>query len=291
MTPAGGRPDHRPDHGPDHRPVRVGRIEVVPVCEGFAPLALADELPGTHVDWDEERRRYPWAFVDADAWPWHVHAFAVRTPTRLVLVDSGLGSFPPYRPWSDHTDRVVALERAGLRAAEVDDVVLTHLHADHAGGVATADGEPRFPNARVHVHAADRAHFEAARDDGPSYHAGRGVAALDERGLVDTTAEDHEVVPGVWVLHTPGHTPGHRSVLLEGDGERLLLTGDLLHVPAQAAHAGRPSSHDEDPEVGARSRRALLGRAAAERWRVGVSHFARPFGRVGGDGTWGAAMP
>jgi glyoxylase-like metal-dependent hydrolase (beta-lactamase superfamily II) len=269
--------------------VTVGRVEVVPVCEGFAPLSLGEELPGTPVDWVGERRRHPWAFVDEGLWPWHVHAFAVRTPNRLVLVDAGLGSFPPYRPWAEAVDREAALDRAGVRRDDVGEVVLTHLHADHAGGVATADGAPWFPNARVHVHAADRRHFDAL-EDADEYHAAREIAALDRGGVVATTDDDHEIVPGVRVVHTPGHTPGHRSILIEEGEERLLLTGDLLHVPAQAAAADRPSSHDVDPKLGARSRAAILGRARG--WLVGVSHFARPFGHVEAqNGVWRSAMP
>ncbi len=59
-----------------HEPIRIGRVEVSVVCEGYAPLELSDEMPGAEVDWDAERARYPWAFVGEDAWPWHVHAFA-----------------------------------------------------------------------------------------------------------------------------------------------------------------------------------------------------------------------
>jgi glyoxylase-like metal-dependent hydrolase (beta-lactamase superfamily II) len=274
--------------GSDHGPLVIGRVEVVVICEGFAPMALAEELPGDHVDWQGERSRHPWAFVDDASWAWHVHAFAVRAPHRLVLVDSGLGSFPPYRPWRSHLDREMALQRAGVDPADVGDVVLTHLHADHAGGVAAADGTPRFPNARVHVHRADRDHFSAERDaDG--YDAGREIDALDRSGLAVTTEADHEVAAGVRVLHSPGHTPGHRSVLVEDAEDRLLLTGDLLHLPVQVDTPESPSAHDVDPALASDSRTALLSRAGRNGWLVGVSHFAVPFGSVApapGQGRW-----
>jgi glyoxylase-like metal-dependent hydrolase (beta-lactamase superfamily II) len=276
-----------------HGAVAVGRIEVVPVCEGFAPIGLAEEFPGRPVDWEGERGRHPWAFVDERSWAWHVHAFALRAPGWLVLVDSGLGSFPPYRPWRSHTDREAALVRTGVDPADVADVVLTHLHADHAGGVATADGTPRFPNARVHVHAADRAHFSAERDpDG--YDAGREIDALERAGLAVTTDADHEIAAGVRVVHSPGHTPGHRSVVVEDRGDRLLLTGDLLHLPVQVGAPEWPSAHDVDPSLGSASRRALLSHAATGGWLVAVSHFAWPFGTVsagGGPGAWRSRLP
>jgi hypothetical protein len=73
-------------------------------------------------------------------------------------------------------------------------------------------------------------------------------------------------------------------VILSDDGEVILLTGDLLHLPTQVAHPGWWSSHDEDPQLGAAARRLLLWRAAQDGWRLGVPHFARPFGSVGPKG-------
>ncbi len=107
--------------------------------------------------------------------------------------------------------------------------------------------------------------------------------------MLDADPADREVMPGIHVVHTPGHTPGHRSVLLEAGDESLLLTGDIVHVPIQAAHPTWRSSHDVDPARGAASRAAILGRAATRGWLVGVQHFADPFGRVD-DRGWTASM-
>ena len=98
--------------------------------------------------------------------------------------------------------------------------------------------------------------------------------------MLDLHEDDHEVSPGVHVMHSPGHTPGHRSVLLRDEEATLLLTGDLLHLPIQVEHPDLPSSHDEDPELGCASRRVLLDQARRGTWDVAVPHFARPFGHV-----------
>lgn len=266
---------------PSHvEPLRVGPFEVTTVCQGFAPLDLADECPGREVDWPTERERNRWAFHDDRSWAWHVHAFAVRGPDGTAMVDSGLGSYPPFRPWAPGSGTTAdgAYASAGVDPASVRLVVLSHLHADHAGGTWGADA-PRFPNARYVLHEADLEFFTAMPDPDP-YAAIDEVRRIEALGMLDTDPADRKVMPGMHVVHTPGHTPGHRSVILDAGDESLLLTGDLLHLPVQAAHPAWLSSHDDDPRKGADSRSAILGRAANDRWLVGVPHFARPFGRI-----------
>jgi glyoxylase-like metal-dependent hydrolase (beta-lactamase superfamily II) len=263
----------------------VGRVEVRTICEGFAPLPLADEAPGQRVDWAPERRKYPWAFADDEHWAWHVHAFLLGTSEGEVLVDTGVGAFGPWAPWAEVTDQAWS----DVDPSNVRHVVLTHLHADHAGGGVLGDGTPRFPNARYHVHPADWTYFDervvVRPSDGGRYDARAAMDGLAAAGALSLDAEDHEVTPGVRMMHTPGHTPGHRSVLVEdAAGGTLLLAGDLLHVPVQVAHPEWPSSHDEDPSAGAASREAIIGRARELGWRMAVSHFAHPFGRASDDG-------
>ena len=110
------------------------------------------------------------------------------------------------------------------------------------------------------------------------------MECLLEAGRLSMVPEDHAVVPGVRVLHTPGHTPGHRSVVLTDGDATLLVAGDLLHLPIQVAHPDWASGHDEDPALGCASRETLLLRARAERWNVAVPHFAQVFGSVGPSG-------
>jgi glyoxylase-like metal-dependent hydrolase (beta-lactamase superfamily II) len=272
--------------------IRVGTVEVVVLCDGCAPLALSGEVPGHQVDWSAERTAYPWAFgaVNDGTWAWHVHAFLLRLAGGAVLVDTGIGHLgrAPY----DVTGRIDdELREAGVGPVDVRHVIHTHLHSDHAGGACRPDGQPRFPNAVHHVHPADWDFFAGA-DDPEDAQGRNAMRRLEELGMLDLDPVDREVVPGVRVVHSPGHTPGHRSVLLADDSATLLLTGDLLHLPIQVAHPEWPSNHDEDPERGVASRIGLLGRARQGRWVVAVSHFGLPFGVVVGEGRsqrWGPA--
>src|SRR5687767_14331340 len=127
-----------------HRSTHVGRVEVVPLCDGWAPLPLEDECPGHEVHWEAEHEGFPWAFAGPDSWAWHVHAFLVRGHGAPVLVDTGIGHLgrPPY----DVAGRIdLEMEGVGTDPLDVATVVHTHLHADHAGGACRPNGEPRFP--------------------------------------------------------------------------------------------------------------------------------------------------
>jgi glyoxylase-like metal-dependent hydrolase (beta-lactamase superfamily II) len=264
-----------------HESLTVGRVEVIPLCDGWAPLPLIEEMPGFEVDWSEERRRHPWAFPpnDLESWAWHVHSFVLPlTGGTVVLVDTGIGHLG--LPRHDITGRIEEeLLVVGLTPGDVDHVVYTHLHADHAGGACLLDGRPRFPNARHHVHPEDWDFFGIRRT--PNDFTGRfAMAALEELGMLELEAGDHDVASGVHVIHAPGHTPGHRMVRLDVGDEDLLLTGDLLHVPPQVTTPAWSSNHDEDPELASRTRARWIEAARANGWLLGVSHFGRPFGHV-----------
>jgi glyoxylase-like metal-dependent hydrolase (beta-lactamase superfamily II) len=265
-----------------HEAFSLGSFEIVPLCDGWAPLPLDDEMPAADVDWHAERTRFPWAFPpgDATSWAWHVHAFLLHHPDGLVLVDTGIGDLgrPPY----DVTGRIDdELAAHGVATGDVDHVVLTHLHADHSGAACLPDGSPRFPNAMYHVHPDDWSFFEEHRT--PEDFTGRfAMAGVEELGVLELDPSDHDVLPGASLLHAPGHTPGHRVLLVDDGGDTLLLAGDLLHVPPQITDPASPSNHDEDPALAAQHRTRLVQAARARGWALGVSHFGRPYGRVEG---------
>jgi len=213
---------------------------------------------------------------------------------RVILVDCGIGA---ERRDAKMTDQLAIAPGVGLEASlaalglgpgDVDLVVLTHLHFDHAGGLVRPDSDGgerlRFPNARV---IAQRLELEDSRDDCPlcraSYRAD-DTRAVREAGLLELVAGDGEVAPGVRVEVTGGHTRAHQLVRIEAGGEAVVFWGDLIPT---AAHL-RPHyvmALDLDPRQAWARKAALVPRAADEGW-IGVFYhdLHTPLGRVLRDG-------
>jgi glyoxylase-like metal-dependent hydrolase (beta-lactamase superfamily II) len=268
-----------------HDPLELGDIQIVPLCDARVPFSVDEEFPVELAEgWGPYRAAFPWAFLGDATWDYHVHAFVVRTPDALVLIDTGIGIGAP-ADWGRVTGSLaVELAIAQVDPAEVEHVIHTHLHLDHIGGTTTDDGEPRFPFATHHVHPADWDDFRQAEDPDDRAAFERSIRPLADHDMLRVVDEDYDVVPSVHLVHAPGHTLGHRAVLVGTGDDRLLITGDALHHPFQVAHPEWPSTHDADPALGVTTRTTLLDRARDEVLRTCVPHFARPFGRIGAAG-------
>jgi glyoxylase-like metal-dependent hydrolase (beta-lactamase superfamily II) len=206
----------------------------------------------------------------------------VRTKSSTIVVDTGLG---PERRDAAFLERLAArpgppleeqLAALGVAPDEVDRVVLTHLHFDHAGGLLRADGRPRFPRARV---AVQRHELQDAGADCPLCRA--SYVQDDWRAIdFDLLDGDAELTPGVRVLRTGGHTRAHQVVRVDGGDETLMAWGDL--VPT-AAHL-RPHwvlGYDLYPVDAWTAKEALLPPAIAAGWLHVLYHEPeRPLGRL-----------
>ena len=209
----------------------------------------------------------------------------VETRDALVLVDTGVGAKESERfrdiygvdNAGDPTRLEDAIRAAGHDPADVDLVVNTHLHFDHAGGNTRADGDatvPAFPRARYVV---QRGEFEFAHRDNERVRASylpANYEPIADAGLFEFLEGEVEVVPGVRVLRTPGHTPHHQSILIESAGATACYLADL--VPT-TAHLPLPwiMGYDLEPLVTLESKRALLERAREEGWLLIFEHDPR----------------
>ena len=208
----------------------------------------------------------------------------IETPSATVLVDTGLGNKDDARfldiygvsNAGEPTRLEDSLRDLGVEPQQVDIVVSTHLHFDHAGGntVRRPDGriEPAFPNA---VYAVQRGEWEYAQLDNERVQASYvadNFMPLDADGRIRWLDVEREtIVPGVEVVRTPGHTPFHQSVLVTVGDRRLLYLADL--VPT-VAHLPLPwiMGYDVEPLTTLESKRHWIGRAVAEGWLLGFEH-------------------
>lgn len=212
----------------------------------------------TTAHWREADRRDPTSVTADGQWWLSFRSFAVRAGDGPVtLVDAGIGpADAPAGSWAPVPGRLPAeLAAAGIDPADVDTVVLTHLHSDHIGWAVTGTpGRPYFPNASYLV---QRAELDAAETISPGLPAGL-VAPLRAAGELRVLDGETSLTPAVRLLPTPGHTPGHQSVLLTAADERMLLTGDLLVHAVQLVDPNLAYAHEVDPELARASRLAAL---------------------------------
>ncbi|MEW9554656.1 MBL fold metallo-hydrolase [Nonomuraea sp. NPDC050783] len=245
-----------------HQPITVSGVEVTPLCDAVGPMGPAIRRPLPEM--------FPGSGLRDEPWVLHFHCYLLRSATgRLTLVDTGIGGADsPASSWAPVPGTLAGeLAAVGVAPADVETVVLTHLHSDHASGVVTDDGRPAFENAR---HVLQRAELDAA-GAGP---LDRLVAPIkDQLQVVEGTAE---VAPGVYAHLAPGHTPGHQ-IVRAGD---LAMTGDLVLHPVQLDDPGIPYAYDDDQESAARTRTEVLARLRAERAVLATAHFGEPFLRL-----------
>ncbi|MBP7549951.1 MAG: MBL fold metallo-hydrolase [Gemmatimonadaceae bacterium] len=219
----------------------------------------------------------------------------VEHPDGLVLIDTGIGnkedakfldiycteaSVPGHRSMLD-----AALAAAGFTAADVRVVINTHLHFDHAGGntFRADDGRvaPAFPNARYVVHAGELDYATHTNERTAASYFPANWEPLRASGQLDIVDGTRELVPGIRYRHTPGHTPFHQSVMIEGGGETGVFLGDLCPT---AAHVPLPwiMGYDVEPLRTLESKRALWADALPGGWLLVFEHDATTaWGRLG----------
>ena len=226
---------------------------------------------------------------EKDLVPTSVNAYLVNTGSKLVLIDTGAGSlFGP--TLGNLRNNLLA---AGYKPEQVDDVLITHMHGDHVGGLIV-DGKLAFPNATVHAGQEDadfwlsKANLEKASAEMKGYFQG-AMASMNpyvDAGKFKPLKGGTELVPGVKAVPAHGHTPGHNTYVLESKGQKLVLWGDLMHVAAvQFAQPQVTISFDVDSKPAAVERKKAYADAAQGRYLVGSAHLPFPgLGHIRAEG-------
>ena len=269
----------------------LGDFEVTALLDGILDLPPQKLLTNTtHAQVSKLSTRS----FQSETVPTSVNAYLINTGTKLVLVDAGAaGLFGPTLG-----QLLGNLKAAGYQPEQVDEIVITHMHGDHVGGLIS-DGKLAFPNATVHADQHDvdfwlsQANMDKAPKEMKDFFKGAQVSMNPyvAAGKFKAFDGDTVLVPGVKAVAARGHTPGHTVYAIESKGQKLVLWGDLMHVAAvQFPQPKVTITFDVDSKAAAAQRLKAYADAAKGRYLVGSAHLPFPgIGHIRVDGkgyTW-----
>ncbi|WP_343231177.1 MBL fold metallo-hydrolase [Thalassovita aquimarina] len=257
---------------------RVGSLEVTALLDGY--LEMTPELFGAPLD--EAARLATEQFKGGEPNLSPVNAFLVNLGDRLVLIDTGAAN--SFGPTLGRLPEALAAN--GVSPAQIDAILLTHMHPDHIAGVIDANGNAVFPNAEMIVPEADFAywHDDASMSAAPNafkpFFKGARLAAKAYEGRTTKISGEADVFGALKAVPLPGHTPGHTGYILNSGDASLFIWGDTVHnATYQLAHPEWGPAFDVDPEMAANSRKRALDMSAADRLLIAGMHM--PFPAVG----------
>ena len=275
--------------------IRVGDYEISVVDDhiGLRRNPADVFVDVSSAEWDPHRH---YALAPEGYWEAQWRGHFIRSSDgsgENVLVDTGAGP-GPYEHGPPQGDLLKNLGALGVSAEDVDNVVTTHCHWDHIGWNISGEGSQArttFPNAKYHVARNDWTYYRDPTNPNDEFNA--YVAPLEGTGQLKLVSGGFELMDGVTLLPTNGHTPGHQCVLVQSGGETAVLTGDLFHNVAQIREQHWCPVFDWRTDLSTASRRWLLWRAQSEGWTVVSGHLptGMSIGKVveeDGKPTWEA---
>jgi glyoxylase-like metal-dependent hydrolase (beta-lactamase superfamily II) len=271
---AAGAPPQVQTQSPGYYRIMVGSDEVTALSDGVAPRDPAKIMSKP----DEIRQALA---NDHEAAPvdLSINAFLINTGQRLILVDTGAGEL--FGPTSGHV--VDNIRAAGYKPEQIDAILLTHIHADHSGGL-TVGGRRVFPNAVVYVDKRDPDFWLNA--DTEKANPARATTFKQSQQTVNPYVAAGKLkkfdgattlFPGIRSVPAYGHTPGHSGYMIESGGQKLLLWGDTVHLAeVQFADPDVTIDYDVDADKAIASRKQFFADAAKQGYLVGGAHISFP---------------
>ncbi len=257
--------------------VKIGAVNVTALSDGTIPQALHELLTNTTPTEVDQLLAHAHVAYPVET---SVNAYVIELGTRRVLVDAGTGRY--YGPTLGHLQ--ASLRAAGYQPEQITDLLLTHIHVDHTGGLINGN-QRAFPNATLHVSKAETdfwlsdASLAKAPADAKHYfqEARATVQPYVTAGKVQTFTGNTELFPGIRTVASPGHTPGHTFYTLESQGQKLLFWGDVMHVAAvQFPKPGVTIVYDTNSPQAATTRQRAYAEAAKQGYWVAVDHVSFP---------------
>jgi glyoxylase-like metal-dependent hydrolase (beta-lactamase superfamily II) len=274
---------------------KVGAYEVTVLNDGSAAL------PTKFFSGDAEgaTKLLEQSFVASkDSAPTTFNEWLINTGDKLVLVDTGYSNAAG--PAAGKLPK--ALAAAGVNPADIDAVVITHIHPDHCLGLLTTDKQLAFPNASVHVNGEEMAWWLEGDMKIPEgkpffkelFEGGRAAfKPYVDAKKVQTFKDGAELAPGIWAVTAPGHTVGHTMVRIANGNDQLLIWTDIVHATAlQFAEPDRSIAYDLEPPKAIATRKKVMDMASTDRLLIAGTHIGFPgVGHVAKASTGYAFVP
>ncbi|PHM27677.1 MBL fold metallo-hydrolase [Xenorhabdus innexi] len=213
-----------------------------------------------------------------------INAYLVNTQEGLILIDAGSSNC--FGPTAGNI--VNNIRAAGYQPESVKAILLTHMHPDHACGIASPDGKIIFPNATIYVSEEEKNFWQAPETIASATAINRSfitqtqnaIAPYAAKKAVRTFQSGEDIIPGIKAISTSGHTPGHTSFLLNSGKKNMLILGDIIHFYAvQLEHPDVSIEFDIDSNKAIEARKSIFEKASHEKWLIGAAHL--PFPGIG----------
>jgi glyoxylase-like metal-dependent hydrolase (beta-lactamase superfamily II) len=267
--------------------LKLGDFEITALSDGTVKLPMSKIYKNIV---ESEAEAYLAGHFQSGSAETSVNAFLVNTGERLVLIDAGTGDL-----MGPALGKLVSnIEAAGYTTSEIDDVILTHIHADHSGGLV-AHGDRVFKNAVLHVNQREE-HFWLKADSKARADKGLGPQIIQAEKCVgpyidaskfETFADNAAPIPGFGSVLRAGHTPGHSGIIVKSKGEKIVFWGDIAHGDVlQYDHPEVTVDFDVEQKAAAATRAIAFAEAADQKYLVAGAHHAFPgIGHVRRDET------
>ena len=261
----------------------LGAYRITALLDGMAPLqrAMFNSPDPAEID-----AVLAGAGIGPDALPAPVNAFLLSSADRTILIDAGMGAIEMMGPGFGRM--TAGLAAAGVSADDIDTVLVTHMHPDHIGGLLGEGGAPAFANAEIVIAEAEAGFWT---DDGIASQAPAEAQGLFQmaKGIVGSygdqvtlVGDGAEVAPSVTLHLSPGHTPGHSTLRIDGGERQLLMVADTIHNAV--LHTALPDitfGFDTDSALAGQSRRKVFDMVSADKMLIAGTHLPFPgFGRI-----------
>ena len=261
--------------------LKIGDINITGLSDGPNVIDPTILFPETPLEaWEPYYDIFP-EFFHGKHFKVNLGTFVISNNDSSIVVDTGLGPHGDMFGTSVPGLLIQYFKNNNISFDSIDKVFLTHLHGDHYGWNYREDLDdrpPTFPNAKYMVNRLDWDHWlsEKMLSDDPNDSLRRSVLPLLDDGLLDLMEGDTNLTKGVQAIHTPGHTPGHMSLLISSGNERAMLLGDVVGSPMQITESNYPYMPDSDPELGRKTRHELINKVHDEKLIAIGSHLSYP---------------